>query len=346
MTTPTYRVERSDPQQVRDAVIALWRDNLGTGINLGKKFDWIYGSTATMPADIYLLYTNTQDEPVGAYGLVPRQFNVNGQHINAAVLSDLVVDKKHRTLYPAMKLQKTVLEEGGQRYQLIYGFPNKNAKPIFLRLGYRVGGMLRRYAMVIDVGDKLAARLSSPALARLIAPTANATLRLLASLRNTENIRCETVGWNDPRIAAWQQLATSPAPIAAMRTQEAMHQRFAKNPRGYFELIGLLSKDNTLLGYAVAHIIDNVMYIDDLQVASATASAALVAIGCEASARKLKSVNIELLDTPATNLVTDKARFRGRESREMFYFASKDSPLRDALAQSEDWYITSADEDQ
>ncbi|MEK6749933.1 MAG: hypothetical protein AABY83_12125 [Pseudomonadota bacterium] len=345
MTTPPYRVERANPRLVQEAVVALWRGNLGAGIDLHKKYQWLYGEEAEQPGDIYLLYVSTQSTPVGACGLVPRRFMVPGRVVKAAVLSDLVVDKQHRTLFPAMLLQKSVVEDGGRRYDLIYGFPNANAKPLFRRLGYMPLGRMVRFTRIVNAKQKLKARFHT-SIAAVLAPIANLVLAVDFLLKKRQGLECVKFNWNDANIELWPMSRIHQAAVHGLRDSLFLHHRYAKNPSENYELMGIFGPKNLFEGYAVVHTSQDVMHVDDLFVNQDKTAVALLALIREAKKRTVTSMHVEMLETPQQLIFSKSAGLLARENREIYYFTAGDAPLRNILSGSEAWFLTAADEDQ
>ena len=83
----------------------------------------------------------------GAPGREP--FWLGGQRIEAGVLVDLAVSPAHRTLFPALLLQKSLLAAGLEAREVLYAFPNQKAAAVFQRAGYRHIGLMTRYVRVL-----------------------------------------------------------------------------------------------------------------------------------------------------------------------------------------------------
>lgn len=184
-----YAVRESRPTEDKAAVVDLWRGNLGDPTRLLWKYGWFYEqSPLGPPLTLLLEWRAPGDElarPVGVATAGRRRFSRGGETLEAGVLVDLAVLPEHRTLGPALVLQKALRTEGLARAALLYGFPNAKAAPVFQRAGYRKIGMMRRYVKVLRPSVYLRRRL--PAL--LAAPLgllANALTRVgleLAALR-------------------------------------------------------------------------------------------------------------------------------------------------------------------
>jgi hypothetical protein len=167
VTAPAYRVEPGEAARDRDALIAIWRGNLGRDDRMRAKFDWFYLGCPFGEPVVRVLRHGEQALPVGVATAARRPMRWNGQALRAGVLVDLAVVAEHRALGPALMLQGSLLQDGATHFDLLYGFPNQKAVPAFKRSGYRHLGDIVRYARVIRhsgyLGDRLPSVLTAPA---------------------------------------------------------------------------------------------------------------------------------------------------------------------------------------
>jgi GNAT superfamily N-acetyltransferase len=139
-----YAVVDGDVRRDRDVVIGICRSNMSTSARFLHKYDWFYGSCPWGKPLLLLLRCEASGETVGTAAIGPRRMLLNGRKIRAGVLVDLVVDARHRTLGPALMLQRAALERALERFDFIYGFPNPKALPVVKRAGYiGLGDMVR-----------------------------------------------------------------------------------------------------------------------------------------------------------------------------------------------------------
>src|SRR5262249_28885102 len=92
------------------------------------------------------------DQVVGTAGLGLRRLFLDGVTAQVGLASDFAVDPEHRSVQPALQLQKAVLACLGDDLPLIYGLPNRKSSAVFRRLGYQEVGTLRRFVKVLRVG--------------------------------------------------------------------------------------------------------------------------------------------------------------------------------------------------
>jgi GNAT superfamily N-acetyltransferase len=149
VAAPTYVPHPGDAVRDRDVVIDLWRGNLGQEERLAPKFDWFYLGCPWGEPLLQLLRHEPSAAWVGVAGAGPRRMLLRGRDVSAGVLVDLAVSAEHRSLGPALMLQKAMMLAGGKRFDLLYGFPNPKAAAVFARVGYAALGEMVRYACVL-----------------------------------------------------------------------------------------------------------------------------------------------------------------------------------------------------
>lgn len=99
-------------------------------------------------------------EPIGMAALFPVELRVGGATLRGAIAGDLVIETAHRTLGPALVLQRhllSALPEHGLDFVL--AAPNAAAEPVFARSDYTVIGSQARFAKILRSHRLLASRL-------------------------------------------------------------------------------------------------------------------------------------------------------------------------------------------
>lgn len=235
--TPQYAVRDGDARADRDAVLAVWRGNLGQDARMAAKYDWFYlGAPAGAPVLQLLTHAGTDggtDAPVGACSAGRRRMLRDGREIRAGVLVDLAVTPEHRSLGPALILQKGLFEAGHRSMDLLYGFPNPKAAPVFKRIGYRALGEMVRYVRVVRHAAYLPRR--APDVPASFASVAGALADACAAMRDA--LRFRTPGaldaqWRDraPDIDALWAASPKPGALIAIRDAAYLRWRFDEAP--------------------------------------------------------------------------------------------------------------------
>lgn len=132
-----YHVEKGDPERDRSRILGLWhRAGFGSDAEeCAARYDWFYLHNPAGRGRIYLLLLES-GELVGAMGAGTRVFPATparGQ-LAGSLLVDFVVEPAHRTMFPALQLQRAAREAELQTHDFFYGFPDAKAVPIFKRM--------------------------------------------------------------------------------------------------------------------------------------------------------------------------------------------------------------------
>jgi hypothetical protein len=154
-----YSVESVDPQIRGEDALAVWRGNLGSDAHMAAKMAWFYRSCPFGTPLLELLRHEETGQAVGAAGVGPRRMRWRGREFTAGVLVDLAINAAHRSLGPALVLHQALLGQARQHFGLVYGMPNKQAIPVFRRIGHVHLGDMVRYARVLKHEKYLGRRL-------------------------------------------------------------------------------------------------------------------------------------------------------------------------------------------
>jgi hypothetical protein len=177
---------------------------------------------------------------VGWTGFGPRVFHSGASELRAVDHADFAVDKPHRSLGPALMLQRAAVLCASVHADVAYGFPNDAAVPIFRRLGYQPLGTLRRYACVLRHAAYLRRRVPP-----LIADAAGAFVD--AVRHRSSNSDVEWVADFDSRFDELYDEARSQYGIVGCRRAANLAWRFGPVRKR----IAVLTEHGGLLAYAV-----------------------------------------------------------------------------------------------
>ena len=226
---PTYLVREGDVEADRDAVLSIWRGNLGDDARMPAKYAWFYQHAAAGPPLLQLLTADGRE--VGACSAGRRRMLRDGRPLRAGVLVDPAVLPEHRSLGPALVLQQGLAATARRELDLLYGFPNRRAVPVFKRIGYRPLGELVRHVRVLRHGGYLARRMP-----RALATPAGWLLDLHARWRDRGRdaggtaLRWEWRRHVDPRMQALWEASIKPDGLAGVRDVAHLRWRFDQSP--------------------------------------------------------------------------------------------------------------------
>ena len=236
----SYQVRSGDVVRDEESVLGIWRGHLGDDRRMPAKYAWFYREAPAGEPMLKLLLAD--DRTVGACAAGRRRMLRDGKPVRGGVLVDLAVVPEHRSLGPALILQQALFATAGTDFDLLYGFPNPKAAPVFRRIGYRALGDLVRYVRVVRHARYLARRMPDW-LARPAGLLADLFVRLRETLSNP-GVRRLDATWHDrvdPRMQALWQASVKPDGFVGVRDVDHLSWRFDQAPEGGFRYL-LLSE--------------------------------------------------------------------------------------------------------
>jgi ribosomal protein S18 acetylase RimI-like enzyme len=263
---PLYTVERGEVARDRDTVLGIWRGNLGRDERMRAKFDWFYCSCPFGEPLLVLLRHAASDALVGVAAIGPRRMLWGTREVAAGVLVDLAVSPEHRSLGPALMLERELAAAGGARFDLLYGFPNLKATALLKRLGvYEPLGSIVRYARVLRYRDYVARRLPD-ALAMPLGAAIDLAQRIGRALRARGERRI-VASWgdaSDPRIDALWARSTHGDEILGIRDSTFLRWRFDNSQTQTSFLLLSDPADGTLLAWFACQAREKVLHVRDV----------------------------------------------------------------------------------
>lgn len=332
----------------RDKATAIWR---ATGFGAqdesqqNARYDWIYLLNPQGEGEVNFLNVLGQSGPVGFLGVGARAWTVGGQPVKAGVLVDFVVHPRHRTVAPALLLQRKGRERALESMELLIGLPDVKAVPIFKRLGSAVAFDFQRHVRVLHYGGYLG-RYIPRWLARIVARPAALLdgcamrLRVLGS-----TLAGEWLDRFDGRFDDLWRRFDKEGRSLGVRDRQFLEWRFADQPGHRNQTFAISRRDTGELQ----------MYFVCQRAGSALAVKDVLGVGSEAqlvrgwlllclAARRMGAfaVSVQIHGDDRMSCALRGAGFVVRDGRPFFAVM----PSADCTATEESaWYVTQADED-
>jgi hypothetical protein len=305
---------------------------------------WFYERAPTgQPLTMLLQYADsTGERPVGVATAGRRPLRCGGAPMSAGLLVDMAVSPEHRTLFPALLLQKSLCQTGLADHECLYGFPNVKAAPVFQRVGYQKLGTMTRYVRVVRTAPYLQERMPAWAAAPL-----GALWDLLARMRfgaGGSGSRLEWCGASNAQPAADLESVGGRPLVRGARSAEILRWRFAARGGHEFDYVTAYDGEE-LLGYWIVegdsrgalHVLDCSPRLLD----GARATRAWGFLFAEARRRGFRSVSFSCLAPPELTRSLERAGMAVRGERPVFAALRPQHPAAAAA-----WYLTAADEDE
>lgn len=343
-----YSTRTADLVEDRGNVLAIWHGNLGEQVRMEHKFHWFYEQAPTgAPLTILLEWRASAEAapvPIGVATAGRRDFLLGREPLRAGVLVDMAVRTEHRSLGPALQLQKKLLADGLQAAAFLYGFPNPKAAPVFQRAGYRRLGLMRRHVLVVRASGYLR-RFMPALLARGLAPLADGFLRLRMEWQ-AWTATAPSLKWGSIVDAAMDSAGSHPEGVALLlgaRSREFLVWRFAGGLPGRFRLV--VPAQQPAAGYWVVEELEGVLQVLDCapSLLHESGRAAWLALFRDAARNGCSSVSFECLAPEALRANLAALGMRVRSERPVFLAAA--TGVAESLEKA-DWFLTSADEDE
>jgi len=343
-----YTVRPIDPQFLAEEVLSLWSRNLPQATF--ERYAWLYGRSAASRAWL-LLGPNLR--AIGSTGLMPRRMSLCGATHECGSAIDLNVDREHRTVGPALALQRSLVRDAAQgNLPLIYALPSPNAVPVMRRLGYVAIGEMRRWAKPLLAERKLRSVLKRRWLSYPAGFFADKWLEISSAERRFSLPDGWTfelaAGFNSEFDALWNRTRGAFG-VVGERTTAYLNWRYRDYPDWASRLYSLLDSRGHLHGYAVICVQGELANVSDLWFDDDQSLHAVVgAILRTGRAERWAAVSFPVLAGPRVTDVLARFGMTPREDvRQVFAWLSPtlDAETRRVILDGTAWYLTKADSD-
>ena len=344
--SPRYRCEPADLLRDREEILSIWRGALGNVANQPAKYDWFYmGNEAGSPV-VSLLRHGDTGRCIGVAAAGPRRASWDGRDVHVGVLLDLAVVPEHRSLFPALLLQRSLQQAVPGRLAALYGFPNPRAVPVFARVGYAKTLDVRRFVRVLRSGGYLQRRLPAWA-AALVSRPLDLAMSAWTGVRSPGpgSFRAAWSTEVEARVdGLWETAAHGNGPIL-VRDSNFLRWRFDRMPGKAFRHLNVDAGDGRMAAWFACEEDGGTLVVRDFWTSGgydAIDPSIVLLLLREARKSGCSAVSLEFGGSEKIIRVLEAAGFSERSRRPFFSYFSPGS----TLAGDADWYVTSADEDE
>ena len=342
-----YSVFVANVMMEKASICSLWRSGLNAANLYEAKFDWYYQSNPDGVPNALFLSGNDGTQAVGVAAVGHRRMRFNGEILRTGILVDFVVRPEHRTLFPALFLQREMRRFALKTHQLIWALPNLRATAVFGRAGYQCVGKMVRYVRVVRSAEYLARQLPRW-ISRTIGPIID-WARLVEILLRGLGSRGYETQWQDRPDARFNELwerSCAPQQLMGVRDQEYLTWRFIDTPfcnHMFFTLVSTF--DQRLIGYAACEFSQQAMHVSDFLVDPNVPSACSNLwheLTRECYRRGCASLTTEFLGSERVKRVLKDAGLIARDRSPLFAAVDAEAP---PILHERHWYITRGDVD-
>lgn len=265
MGSKYYACPASTEEDVGQA-ITLWERNLG--VQWGReKYRWFYQTNPFRPGTLLLLKLAGTEEAVGVGGIGYRRFQVRGKTLVGAMGVDFAVDREHRSLGPALKLQRAIMETAQQEADFIYGYPNERSQAILKHFGYH---QIAAYARLVKVlrSERFLRKEIKPAFgAKLLSIPADLWLRFKLVKAHPGYGQKRFLDGSEPDQAQLDQLWTRLCERGLLmgdRSASYLKWRYLECPNIAYQIYAFLNEEGTMEGCLVYFLREKQFHLVDL----------------------------------------------------------------------------------
>lgn len=341
MPAGTYLVKRTDFTEVEEEVLNLWESNGYK--NRRKLLEWAFGNNPYRPVMNSTFFVLNQDDViVGCCGVVERKMKVFGTDSSCGYPNNFLVDINHRSLGPALQVQKNVLHL--KNYKVIFAIPNKKSDGVLRRVGYKPIGKMERWVKVVRTERYLRNIFKLSMLTKMVALIANFFLYVKFTL-NTTNLNGIMVNildtFDDRFNRLWEKVSLNYS-IIGERNSEYLKWRFSYYPINTFKIFTLQNSNNELLAYIVYTNLKSGFYIDDLLAENEKMYVSLLQQFVKFSRKQKKdSISFRFFGDKMIFNALKKVGFKKRSDSNSVLVFSNDETVYD----KNKWFLTAADMD-
>ncbi len=326
-------------------LIALFKRHL-TSDSDERRFDWLYRQNPYGPARAWLASDCGNGTIVGAAAAFPRTFYFHGEKRSGWVLGDFCLAEEHRSMGPALQLQRACLQAMAPPYDFCYDFPSVPMMAIYKRLGIQQTGTLIRWAKPLRIEERLEPVVRSKTVARILGRVGGAMLAARGWKGRKDACKIELLqGPCGQEFTALDHLLGKQPGVRAERTAEHLNWRFLAHPSRAHEILAA-RRNTTLVGYVVlqseptnARIVDLVSVEEPAVIARLIGAAVNRMRGSGA-----KSVNLAAAEAHPWSAIFERAGFRRRESHPIVVVTGVGATIKETNFQTA-WYLMEGERD-
>jgi hypothetical protein len=341
-----YTIVPLDHERDRETIVALWQRNFGGGSP--ARFRWLYEQGPTRG---FALRT-AGGECVGGIGCLERKFRIGGREFTAGQAIDINVNSDHRTIGPALKLQRTVVAPVAEgRLGLMYSFPNEQAEGVLGRIGYKSIGRFQRWVKLLSARTQLRRRVRPEWLAGVAATVLDAGLRLASPemfVRTPRGLSFDVVDRFDERFDDLERRTITARPILGDRSAKYLNWRIAGAPEVQCQAFTLSGNDGRLAAYLTFYRHGDGVSVNDFLYADVASWRVLVAEFIRRMRHeRVEEIAIGFLGPTDPTHVLRKLGFWSRPSTWNVMVYAPDWPTAEAAGWLDvnQWWLTRADVD-
>lgn len=341
------QVRAVDLDTDQERLLGVLERNL-SGFAHTRRFKWIYRDNPLGPAWSWLLWDSGPGEPVGVASVFRRAMWVGERVELCGQVGDFAIDPTHRSLGPAVMLQRATFEpvDHGELALCYDCPPNARGMSTFRRLQMVANATMTRYARLLRTDRHVAKRLGEGRAGAAAARLGNAFLHLVGARRSrVAGLDIAVHGARfDEEFSLLDRRVGGGDGIRSRRAAEDLNWRYRDDPLQDY-LVLTARRRGELRGFVVvAHSGHDALVVDLFGVLSSAESADLLDAAAAAAKEGLAHALYVLIsgDHPLTGPLR-QAGFWARGSGPYVVGHAREGHARTQLERGITWRLTYSD---
>jgi hypothetical protein len=259
-------ISSADLEADRGELLAVLGRNL-VDLPHYRRFRWLYHDNPVGPAWSWLARDTTSGEVVGVASLFPRAVWLGSRVALCGQVGDFAVDVSHRTLGPAMMLQRATFQPV-HRGEIAFCYdcpPHERGMSTFRRLGMTATTSMLRHAKLLRAERQIRKRCGGGRSSSWVASLGNAVLRARAG--EPRRVSGVEVGVHEGRFgdefSRLDQRVGGGGRIRSRRAAEDLNWRYRDDPLNTYEVF-TARRHGEVVGFVVLSVGEEDAAIVDL----------------------------------------------------------------------------------
>lgn len=262
----TVRIRAVHLDTEHEDLLAVLERNL-PDLPHARRFKWIYREGHLGPAWSWLLWDSESRDPVGVASLFRRAIWRGGQVEMCGQVGDFAIDPSHRSLGPALMLQRATFGpvDAGDLALCYDCPPNARGMSTFRRLRMTSSATLTRHTRLLRTDRQFAKLLGRGLATTAVARLGNAVIRL-ASRRRRRSPELEIglhLGRFDEEFSALDRRVGGGDGVRGRRAAEDLNWRYREDPLQEYQVV-TARRRGELVGFLVMSTVHQDSIVVDL----------------------------------------------------------------------------------
>ena len=226
-----------------------------------KRSGWLYSNNPAGAALVCVMHHNQSQAEVGLIAIVRRQIWTRSGIASVGMFCDLVIDKAHRTLGPALKLMEVAIAAADEnQIQRVDSLPSPSSVVLFKRLPKTQEGSIGVFRRYFDWNPQFASRLPKPlalVVSNVVGLLDAISLRVKDAIRRCFFITREPEYFSSEYDELWASSRTNYDEIG-VRDSQFLNWRFGEGANYAHKIFAIYSRDGEkVVGYIAYREIEN-----------------------------------------------------------------------------------------